>query len=85
MSDTPENENEFVRPKLYVPKNLGLAISLFLIVWIILGITAFIVSLTCFGKQGSNSDKIIGLLIAALFGPFYWVFYGTNKSYCKMK
>ena len=46
---------------------------------------AFIYSLICFGYSGSSTDKIIGLIIAWLFGQFYWIYYMSNNNYCKSK
>lgn len=58
------------------------AIIVIVILWIVAGIAAFIMSLVCFGYNGSTADKIIGFLLAFLFGPFYWIFYNYNKNYC---
>lgn len=54
-----------------------------LLIWVFLGITAFIMSLVCFGRSGSTSDKVIGFLLAVFFGPFYWLYFAFNKGYCK--
>lgn len=51
-------------------------------IWMLLGFIAFILSLTCFGKTGTTTDKVLGLIIALLFGPFYFIYYAVNKSYC---
>jgi flagellar basal body-associated protein FliL len=60
-------------------------IILFIIVaiWIILGIAAFIMSIVCFGRSGSTSQHVVGLLLAILFGPIYWIFYFAVPDYCK--
>ena len=50
--------------------------------WIIIGITAFITSIICLSYSGTTSQKIIGLVLAILFGPFYWIYYGAMKDYC---
>ena len=44
-------------------------------------------SLVCFGGaySGTTSEKAIGVVIAALFGPFYWIYFWVNKSYCREK
>jgi hypothetical protein len=54
-----------------------------LLLWVIAGIAAFVLSLFCFGKSGTPVDKVIGLVIAVLFGPFYWIYYGVSKKYCR--
>ncbi len=59
--------------------------SLLVIVWVALGIAAFIVSLLCFGKSGTMTHKIFGFLLAVLFGPFYWIYYLVTKKYCRTK
>ena len=51
-------------------------------IWIIIGFIAFITSLICFARNGSTTDKIIGLLLALFFGPFYFLFYAFKKDYC---
>lgn len=59
-----------------------LGIVLFVIIWITAGITAFFMSLICFGYNGSIIEKIIGLLLSIFFGPFYWIYYASNGLYC---
>jgi Ca2+/Na+ antiporter len=59
--------------------------SIVVIVWVALGIAAFIVSLLCFGKSGTMTHKIFGFLLAVIFGPFYWVYFIVTKRYCKSK
>jgi hypothetical protein len=39
-------------------------------IWIILGIAAFIMSIVCFGRSGSTSQQVVGLLLAIFFGNF---------------
>lgn len=58
-------------------------ISIIVFIWAILGIAGFIMSLVCFGRSGSTSQHIIGLLIALFLGPFYWIFYFAVPDYCK--
>lgn len=58
-------------------------LSFLAFVWVVLGIAAFIVSLMCFGRSGSDTHKILGILLAILFGPFYWVYFISNKKYCR--
>lgn len=58
-------------------------IMILAIIWIILGITGFIMSIVCFGRSGSSSQHIVGLLLAIFFGPFFWIFYFFVPDYCK--
>ena len=61
---------------------LALFIIMFLWIWIIAGIIAFLASLICFGYNGSTTDKFLGLIIVLILGPFYWFYYIFNSSYC---
>ncbi len=63
---------------------IGVSIAVILVLgWFIGGIIALIMSIVCFGLSGSTSEKVIGLLIAFILGPLYFIFYGVNKSYCR--
>jgi hypothetical protein len=64
-------------------KKFSFAIIALAIFWIILGFAAFITSIICFGRSGSIYEKIIGLLLAIFFGPFYFLFYAFNAGYCR--
>lgn len=60
------------------------ALVAFIIIWSILGVLAFFTSLICFGFRSSSMDqKILGLLIALVLGPFYWLYFFFNKEYCR--
>jgi hypothetical protein len=62
----------------------GFSVILFLIVvWIVAGIAAFIMSLVCFGRSGTIIEKVIGLALAFFLGPFYWFFHSYSTTYCK--
>ncbi len=77
-----------VEPKKEVSKGTKFAFGgllIFLIIWMILGIIAFITSIVCFGFSGSITEKILGLVLAILFGPFYWLYFYFNKNYCGRK
>ena len=58
-------------------------ISIIIFVWAILGFAGFIMSLVCFGRSGTTSQHVIGLLITLFLGPFYWIFYFAVPDYCK--
>lgn len=53
------------------------------VVWVALGIAAFVMSLLCFGRSGSMTEKIFGFLLSVFFGPFYWVYFMVMKKYCR--
>ena len=65
-----------------LPKSL-IASYIFILLWGLLGLIAFILSLICFGRSGTLIEKIIGLLLAIFFGPLYFIFYMFNKDYCR--
>ncbi len=65
--------------------NTLVGVGIFLLVWVIVGTIAFIISLFCFGFSGSITEKIIGLVLAIFFGPFYFIYFYLNKNYCGRK
>ncbi len=82
--DLIENiENQQNNDKVTKKTLVGLSFFfIFIIIWALLGIAAFIASLVCFGFSGSMVEKILGLLLALFLGPFYWLYFYFNKSYC---
>jgi hypothetical protein len=52
------------------------------IIWLVGGISAFIASLVCMFYNSNVTDKIVGFLLAFVFGPLYWGFYIYKASYC---
>ena len=58
-------------------------IGLFMFVWIVLGLAAFVWSLYCFGKSGTIFEKCLGLAMAIFFGPLFFVLYKFSPTYCK--
>jgi len=60
----------------YILLGLGLLYS-------VLGLIAFVKSILCFSANSSTSEKIIGFILAILFGPFYFLYYYLNPKYCK--
>ena len=54
----------------------------FIVLWVLAGLSAFIMSLVCFGYNNNPGNAIIGLLLAFFTGPFYWIYYIFNKTYC---
>ena len=70
-----------------LPQSWEITITIFTVIWILIGLAAFIHSLVCLpeSKSGSAGEKIIGVLLAVLFGPFFYIYYGARKSYCRSK
>lgn len=58
-------------------------VMLVMFIWTIVGIAAFIMSIVCFGRSGTTGQHVIGLVLAVLFGPFYWIYYYVGKGYCR--
>jgi hypothetical protein len=55
----------------------------FLVVWSIIGLAAFFMSVVCFTRRGSTAGQnMIGLLLSLFLGPFYWLYYFGSGSYC---
>ena len=65
-----------------LPKS-SIVLFIFILLWALFGLIAFIMSLICFGRSGTLLEKIIGLLLAIFFGPLYFIFYIFNTKYCR--
>jgi hypothetical protein len=60
------------------------ALISFVVIWSILGVIAFFTSLICFGFRSSSLDqKVLGLLVSIVLGPFYWLYFYFAKDYCR--
>lgn len=73
-----EHEEEPKESILYV-----ILVGCFVITVVILGLMALVYSLMCFGYQSTFFEKMLGLLLAFFTGPFYFIYYAYNKSYCR--
>jgi hypothetical protein len=58
-------------------------VFVFMTLWTVSGIAAFIMSIVCFARSGTMAQQVVGLLLAIFFGPFYWIYYFILSSYCK--
>ena len=58
------------------------ALGVLVLIWMLAGISAFVMSLICFGFSGTMPEKVIGLFLAIFFGPFYWIYFIAVKNYC---
>ena len=63
----------------------GYIILGFILLWVLLGFIALIKSIICFGSDSTMSDKFIGLLIAFVLGPIYFIYSNVNKTYCSSR
>lgn len=55
----------------------------FVVVWLLAGFAAFMMSLVCFAYSGTFLEKLGGFAIAMMFGPFYWIYFTFVANYCK--
>jgi len=78
MTITSQQEKEEVTKF----KSTFWVIIAFVLLWVILGFSAFIMSLVCFGYSGTLAHHVIGLLLSIFIGPFYWIYFFSMKSYC---
>lgn len=60
----------------------GMIVFIFMVFWVTSGFIGFGMSLVCFGYKGSTVEKVLGILLAFLFGPFYWIYYMASSTYC---
>lgn len=55
-------------------------------IWVVLGLVAFVWSITCFWKSGTLEQQWLGLLVAIVTGPFYFLFLNSahkqGTGYC---
>lgn len=62
----------------------GLA-AIFFLFWVLLGIIAFIKSIICLTSPSTILQKILGLLLAIVVGPFYFLYFYVDPTYCKSR
>ena len=63
--------------------SFAIVFMLLAIIWFGLGIAGFIMSLVCLGRSGTAFQYVLGITLAVLFGPFYWIYYIVDGTYCK--
>ncbi len=56
-----------------------------IVLWALAGLAAMIFSLVCIGEPGTPGQKFGGIVLAFVFGPFYWIYYLMSDSYCKVR
>jgi hypothetical protein len=68
-------------------KKVSGVVLLFLLIWVALGITAYVKAYRCTasGLDANHSRNIVMFLLAVMLGPFWWILYpiATKNGYCK--
>lgn len=78
---------DYVQGDTVIVDNANDGWSKFLVVcillWAIIGLVGFFMSLVCFFFEGTTTDKFVGLITSMILGPLYWIYYAfADKSYC---
>lgn len=90
MTNTSSN-NTTSNDNIITPKDVNYSITYFLLIifytiliwiWFIAGLLGFLMSIACFGFNGSVADKFLGVLLVLVIGPFYWLYFIYNSNYC---
>ena len=58
----------------------GLVIVGLAITWVILCVYSVVRAIECTGKTGTPQQKVAGIVLAGLFGPFYFLY--APNGYC---
>lgn len=66
-------------------KNPYVLIAIFIgaCLWIFASVSALAMSVACFKHSGTHAQHTLGVTIFAFTGPFYWLYYFFNRSYCR--
>ena len=66
---------------------LGLSAAWIVVIllWWVLGFAGLIMSSYCFDYSGSVGQKMLGLVLAIFYGPFYWIYFLFDTGYCRPK
>ena len=80
-----QNEGKQNEGKDALFANGGLVIMGLSGLWVLIGIIAFVKSILCFSSSSTLTEKLIGLIMAVLFGPFYFLYFYLSPTYCKSR
>lgn len=78
-----KNDNQVDKKNLINAIKESAGILTLVIIWALAGIAAFVYSLYCFTKSGTTADKVLGLIIAMVAGPFYFIYVAVYQAYCR--
>ncbi len=53
------------------------------VLWAVLGVYAFVKSLICATKTPSLLKGVLGITLAIIFGPLYFIYPMMDPTYCK--
>lgn len=64
-------------------------IFIVIIIWFVLAAFSVCFSILCFSKSGTDKQKVWGMVLAFLVGPFYFIYYyftsiSDKNKYCKI-
>ena len=79
--DTKEDVKVDMKPDINYPV-FYIFLVIILLVWWFAGIIGFIMSLVCCFYSGTTTDKFVGIIMAWIFGSFYWLYFIYNSTYC---
>jgi hypothetical protein len=79
-SEKPSTQEKGI---VQLTKGKGIVALVLVTVWVLAGISAFVYSLYCFTKSGTTAEKILGLILAMISGPFYFIYVAMYKAYCR--
>lgn len=74
---------DYSAPRRRREPKMAVLLGTFATLWIAAGLAGLVYSILCAGRPGKLSDQIMGLVIATLYGPLFWVFVVANKNYCR--
>lgn len=84
-----KNSNNSNNSATVIYQTYPLGTALFLLLWILLGVAAWVKSFMCAGPsyEGDTAQKVVMFITACIFGPFWWLFYWVVQpsGYCKAK
>jgi hypothetical protein len=63
-------------------KTMGYFVFVFTLLWFITGLLGWLMSIYCFKYNKTKIENVVGVLIAILLGPFYWLYYIYMQNYC---
>jgi|TARA_Y100000389_G_scaffold178472_1_gene191710 ATP-dependent Zn protease len=82
IEEMKNNNNDDIKDKKNEKSIVYWIVIIFILLWLLIGILGWFFSIYCFKYNKNKEKNIIGLLIATIFGPFYWLYYLYIDNYC---